>query len=105
MLEIQESINIIRQAIQTIPEGPTISKVPKIIKPPAGEIYHSNENPKGELGFFVISDGSVKPYRIHCRRPSFVNVSILDKIISNYKIADVIAILASIDIVLGEVDG
>ncbi|MBZ4654973.1 MAG: NADH-quinone oxidoreductase subunit D [Bacillota bacterium] len=105
MIEMEESVKIIRQAIKDLPEGPVLGKVPKLIKPPAGEVYHSIENPKGELGFYIVSDGSPKPYRLHIRRPSFVNLGVLEEIIKGWKVADVIAILASLDIVLGEVDG
>lgn len=104
--EMEESVRIIEQAVRDMPEGPVMAaNVPKVIKPPAGEVYHSTENPKGELGFYIVSDGSTKPYRIHIRRPSFVNLAVLDKAIIGWKVADVIAILTSLDFVLGEVDG
>jgi NADH-quinone oxidoreductase subunit D len=105
VMEIEESLKIIRQAVHDLPEGPVIAQVPRVIKPPAGETYHSIENPKGELGFYLVSDGSNKPYRLHIRRPSFVNLAVLDEIVPGWLVADVVAILASLDIVLGEVDG
>ncbi|AEF93983.1 NAD(P)H-quinone oxidoreductase subunit H [Desulfotomaculum nigrificans CO-1-SRB] len=104
ILEMQQSANIIRQALDMLPEGPIRAKVPKIIKPPAGEAYAEIESSKGIMGTYVVSDGSTKPYRVHFRRPSFVNLSYLDEMLRGWKIADVIAILGSIDIVLGEVD-
>jgi len=104
MKEVEESFKIIKQAYKEIPEGSVMAKVPKVIKPPAGDVYHQAENPKGVLGCYIVSDGSTKPYRIHFRRPSFNNISIFDEILIGHKVADVIAILASFDMVLGEVD-
>jgi NADH-quinone oxidoreductase subunit D len=71
---------------------------------PPGEIYHSIESPKGELGYFIVSDGSKKPYRVRVRPPSFVNLSAFNKLVAGRLIADVVAIIGSIDIVLGEID-
>jgi len=106
MLEMEESLKIIRQAVRDLPEGPIQAVgISKVIKPPVGEYYHSTENPKGELGFYIVSDGTTKPYRLQIRRPSFINLAILDQVIPGVKLADVVAILASLDIVLGEVDG
>jgi len=102
--EMEESASIIRQALNSLPDGPVMAKIPKVIKPPAGEVYHRVENPRGELGFYIVSDGSVKPYRLHIRRPSFVNLQALDPMCRGVKIADVIAALAVLDPVLGEVD-
>ncbi len=104
VLEMQQSANIIRQALDSLPDGPVMAKVPKIIKPPAGEAYAEIESSKGIMGTYVVSDGSTKPYRVHFRRPSFINLGYLDEMLKGWKIADVIAILGSIDIVLGEVD-
>src|SRR5205807_8856802 len=78
MAEMRQSLRIIRQAVEKIPEGPIMAKVPKVIKPPVGEIYHSIEAPKGELGYFIVSDGSTQPYRVRVRPPSFVNLQALD---------------------------
>jgi NADH-quinone oxidoreductase subunit D len=102
--EMYQSLRIIRQAVESIPEGPIMAKVPKIIKPPVGEIYHSIEAPKGELGYFIVSDGSTQPYRMRIRPPSFVNLQALDKMVRGMLVADVVAVIGTIDIVLGEVD-
>jgi NADH-quinone oxidoreductase subunit D len=75
-----------------------------VIKPPVGEIYHSIEAPKGELGYFIVSDGSTQPYRLRVRPPSFVNLQALDRMVRGLLVADVIAVIGTIDIVLGEVD-
>lgn len=104
MKEVEESYKIIKQAYAALPEGPVMAKVPKMLKPPAGDVYHHTENPKGVLGCYVVSDGSPKPYRVHFRRPSFNNISIFDEIFIGHKVADIVAILASFDFVLGEVD-
>ncbi len=86
------------------PEGPIMGKVPKVIKPPVGEIYHSIEAPKGELGYFIVSDGSTQPYRLRVRPPSFVNLQALDLMVRGVLVADVVAVIGTFDIVLGEVD-
>jgi len=97
-------MRIIEQAVNRIPEGPIMGKVPKVIKPPVGEIYHSIEAPKGELGYFIVSDGSTQPYRLRVRPPSFVNLQALDIMVRGLLVADVVAVIGTIDIVLGEVD-
>jgi NADH-quinone oxidoreductase subunit D len=102
--EMYQSLRIIRQAVDSIPAGPIMAKVPKVIKPPVGEIYHSIEAPKGELGYFIVSDGSTQPYRMRIRPPSFVNLQALDKMVRGTLMADVVAVIGTIDIVLGEVD-
>ena len=102
--EIKESLKIIRQAVRDIPEGPIMAKVPKIIKPPVGEVYHRVENPKGELGFYILSDGSTKPARLRIRSGTFINLQMLPLVSLGWKIQDVIAIFATLDAVLGEVD-
>ncbi|MFZ5648544.1 MAG: NADH-quinone oxidoreductase subunit D [Bacillota bacterium] len=102
--EMRQSGRIIQQALEQIPEGPIMAKVPKVIKPPVGDAYAEVESSKGVYGAYVVSDGSPKPYRVHFRRPSFINLGYLGKLCEGWKIADVIAILGSIDIVLGEVD-
>ena len=104
MEEMRQSLRIIAQAIDRIPEGPIMAKVPKVIKPPVGEIYHSIEAPKGELGYFIVSDGSTQPYRVRVRPPSFVNLQALDLMVRDQLVADVIAVIGTLDIVLGEVD-
>ena len=104
MDEIVESIRIIKQAVRDIPEGPIMAKVAKVIKPPAGEVYHRVENPKGELGFYIVSDGSTKPARVRIRPATFINLQMLPIVGLGWKIQDVVAIFATLDAVLGEVD-
>ena len=82
-----------------------MGKVPRLIKPPAGETYHAVESPKGEIGFFVVSDGrSTNPYRFRVRPPSFCNLQALSRLCKGHLVADVVALIGTIDIVLGEVD-
>jgi len=103
--EFRQSIRIIRQALDGLPEGPIIGKVPRLIKPPAGETYHAIESPKGELGYFIASDGkSTSPYRFRVRPPSFCNLQALRQLVRGHLVADVVALIGSIDVVLGEVD-
>lgn len=102
--EMEESLKIVEQAIDQIPDGDVSSAIPKRVKPPAGQIYSRVENPRGELGYFIISDGSVNPARVKVRGPSFVNMEVFGELCKGHMVADVIAILGSIDIVLGEID-
>ena len=102
--EMRQAVRIIRQAVAGLPQGPSMAKVPKVIKPPVGEVYHSIEAPKGELGYFIVSDGSTQPYRVRVRPPSFVNLQALDKMVRGLLVADVVAVIGTLDIVLGEVD-
>jgi NADH-quinone oxidoreductase subunit D len=102
--EMRQSLRIIDQAVNSIPEGPIMAKVPKVMKPPVGEAYVSIEAPKGELGYFIVSDGSTQPYRVRVRPPSFVNLQALDKMVRGALVADVVAVIGTLDIVLGEVD-
>jgi NADH-quinone oxidoreductase subunit D len=104
MREMRQSARIIRQASAAIPAGPIMAKVPKVIKPPVGEAYVSIEAPKGELGYYVVSDGSTQPYRVRVRPPSYVNLQALDRMVRGGLIADVVAIIGTLDIVLGEID-
>jgi NADH-quinone oxidoreductase subunit D len=104
MEEMRQSVRIVRQCVDRIAPGPIMGKVGKVIKPPVGEVYHSIEAPKGELGYFVVSDGSTHPYRVRVRPPSFINLQALDIMIRGHLIADVVAIIGTLDIVLGEVD-
>lgn len=101
--EMRESVKIIRQAITKIPDGDIQAPV-RVVRPPKGEIYSRTENPRGELGFYIISQGTDKPWRVKVRAPSFSNLSVLSEISENHMIADMVAIVGSIDIVLGEVD-
>jgi len=102
--EMRQSVRIVRQCVERIAPGPILGKVGEVIKPPAGEVYHSIEAPKGELGYLVVSDGSTHPYRVRVRPPSFVNLQALDIMSRGHLVADIVAIIGTIDIVLGEVD-
>jgi len=129
MEEMNQSLKIIQQALDNLPDGPYIADLPDIVlpekeltytkmeslirhfvivyegfKPPAGEVQHAVENPKGELSYYLISDGSGKPYRMRVRGPSFVNMQALSKMVEGSLVADVIAAIGSLDIVLGEID-
>jgi NADH-quinone oxidoreductase subunit D len=129
MLEMEQSLRIIRQALDVLPDGRWQVDDPKIVaplkyeissnmealihhfklytegyRPPAGEVYVRTESPKGELGFYMVSDGGPRPYRMHVRAPSFANLQALPRMIEGQLIADVVAAIGSIDIVLGEVD-
>jgi len=104
MEEMRQSRRIILQAIESIPEGPIMARIGKVLKPPPGEVYHSIEAPKGELGYYIVSDGSVQPYRLRIRPPSFINLEAFDKMVRGHLVADVVAIIGTLDIVLGEVD-
>jgi NADH-quinone oxidoreductase subunit D len=127
--EMRESIGIVQQALASMPEGPVKAEAPKVVLPerekmktqmealiyhfkivtegftvPAGEVYQAIESPRGEMGYYVVSDGTAKPYRVHMRSPSYVNLQALPKMCENRLIADVVAAIGSIDIVLGEID-
>ena len=104
MEEMKQSALIIEQALDGLPEGPVMAKVPKIIKPPVGDVYHTIEAPKGELGVYLVSDGTGKPYRMRVRPASYINLQSLKKMAVGHLIADVVAIIGTLDIVLGEVD-
>jgi NADH-quinone oxidoreductase subunit D len=129
LLEMEQSLRIVRQALDGMPEGAWQVDDPKIVPPPkyeissnmealihhfklytegfrvpAGEVYVRTESPKGELGFYLVSDGGPRPYRMHVRAPSFANLQALPTMIEGQMIADVVAAIGSIDIVLGEVD-
>jgi len=102
--EMRQSRLICLQAIENIPTGPIMARVGKVLKPPAGEVYHAIEGPKGILGYYIVSDGSIQPYRVRIRPPSFINLQALDKMIRGHLVTDVVAIIGTLDIVLGEVD-
>jgi NADH-quinone oxidoreductase subunit D len=104
LAEIRQSAGIIRQAIDSIPAGPILAKVPKVIKVPKGETYVRAENPKGEMGYYVVSDGGGGPYRLKIRSASFSNISILPWVLEGVLVPDIIAIMGSLDFVLGDVD-
>ena len=127
--ELRESIGIVRQALDGMPEGPIKAAAPKVVLPdrekmktemealiyhfkiitegfavPAGEVYQAVESPRGEMGYYVVSDGTAKPYRVHMRSPSFANLQSLRTMCEGRLIADVVAAIGSIDIVLGDCD-
>ncbi len=127
--ELRESIGIVQQALAGMPEGPIKADAPKVVLPdrekmktqmealiyhfkiitegfavPAGEVYQAVESPRGEMGYYIVSDGTAKPYRVHMRGPSFANLQTLGKMCEGGLIADVVAAIGSIDIVLGDVD-
>jgi NADH-quinone oxidoreductase subunit D len=104
MEEMRQSRRICLQAVENIPSGPILGKVGKVLKPPPGEVYHSIEAPKGELGYYIVSDGTTQPYRLRVRPPSFINLQAFRKMAQGALVADVVAIIGTIDIVLGEVD-
>ena len=104
MEEMKESAKILEQAMGSIPSGDVMTKVPKIIRPPAGEAYSRVEGPRGDIGVYLISDGSDKPYRIKMRKPSFSNLCILRDIVKGLKIADIIAVIGSLDLIIPEMD-
>ena len=106
VLELRESLTILKQAMGELPEGPIQNPKVKLraFKPPVGEAYGRIEAPKGELGFYLISDGSCNPYRYRVRPPSFINLTILEDMCLGHTVADVMVILGSVDIVMGEVD-
>jgi len=104
MQEIHESIRLCRLAIDQLPAGPISARTPVALRPPRGETYFALESSKGELGVYLISDGSEYPWRAKLRGPSFVNLQILPEMVRGYKMSDVIAILGSLDFVVGEVD-
>jgi NADH-quinone oxidoreductase subunit D len=104
LAEMRESLKIIRQALDGLPGGPHSTQVPLALRPPIGEAYARVESSKGELGYYVVSDGGPSPYRFHIRPPSFINLSALKEMTVGGTISDAIVSLGSIDIVLGEVD-
>jgi NADH-quinone oxidoreductase subunit D len=103
--EMRQSARIILQCLDKLPEGPVMAKRPRVLKgPKEGEVYHSIEGPKGEIGFYIVSDGTPNPYRCHVRAPSFINLQSLPDLCRGALLADLVAIIGTTDIVLGEVD-
>jgi NADH-quinone oxidoreductase subunit D len=102
--EMRQSVRILRQCLERLEPGEIRGKVPRVIKPPAEEIYAAVESPKGELGFYCVSNGTNRPYRMHVRPPSFINLQVLPKLAKGHLISDLVALIGTIDIVLGEVD-
>jgi len=112
ILEMRESVKILQQALKEInmaspsisPKGQAMVKAPRTFRPPKGEAYGRIEAPKGELGFFIVADGTENPYRWHVRAPSLINLTVLREMLLGWKVADLMGIFGSIDIVMGEVD-
>ncbi len=102
--EMEQSTRIIEQALEQLPAGDVHAAIPKRIRPNAGDVYVRSESARGEIGYYLISDGTNSPFRVKARSPSFVNLSVLPEICKGYMIADVVAIAGSTDIVLGDVD-
>ncbi len=103
--EVYQSVRIIEQALQQLPDGDVSSSLGRrLLRPPAGEVYLRAENPRGELGVYLVSDGTDRPYRVKVRPPSFCNLSALKHMLKDAWIADSVVILGALDIVLGEVD-
>lgn len=102
--EVGESARIVEQAIEDLPPGPIMGKVPRVVQAPAGEVYVRTENPLGELGMYLVSDGDRRPYRLKIRTPSYSNVSALSHVLANTYVSDMIAILGSFFFVLGDID-
>ncbi|MCH8901391.1 MAG: NADH-quinone oxidoreductase subunit D [Chloroflexi bacterium] len=104
LAELHQSVSIVKQAMEQLPPGPHLADVPLNLRPPAGEVYSRIESPKGELGFYLISDGGPTPFRFHVRSPSLMNLSALKEMVIGQTVSDAIVTLGSIDINLGEVD-
>jgi len=105
MGEMRQAARIVAQCLDKLPEGPILAKRPRVLK--AGkeaEVYHGIEGPKGEIGFYIVGDGTANPYRCHCRPPSFMNLQSLPELCRDALIADLVALIGTTDIVLGEVD-
>jgi len=102
--EMRQSVRILEQAIAQLPTGAVRTKLPNILRPPVGEAYGHIEGPRGELGFYLVSDGSIAPYRFRVRAPTFINLTVLPDILIGWKIADAVVTFGSVDICMGEVD-
>jgi NADH-quinone oxidoreductase subunit D len=102
--EMRQSRRIVMQAIEALPDGDIRTKVPRKIKPPAGEVYHVNEGPRGELGVWLVSDGTDTAYRCRFRSPNFVNLQALPELSKGHMVADMVALIGTLDIVLGCID-
>jgi len=104
MAEVRQSVRIIKQALAQLPAGSHAATIPLNLRPPIGEVYSAIESPKGELGFYLVSDGGPTPFRWHVRAPSLINLSLLPEMTIGQTIADAIVTLGSIDINVGEID-
>jgi NADH-quinone oxidoreductase subunit D len=104
MQEMRQSVRILEQAIAQLPAGEVMADVPQLLRPPVGEAYGHIEAPKGELGFYLVSDNSIAPYRFHIHPPTLINLTALKDMVVGWKVADLIITFGSIDVVLGEID-
>ncbi len=102
--EMRQSVRILEQAIPQLPEGEICAEVPRLLRPPVGEVYGHIEAPKGELGFYLVSDNSIAPYRFRIRPPALINLTALKDMVIGWKVADLIITFGSIDVCLGEID-
>ncbi|MBI2867573.1 MAG: NADH-quinone oxidoreductase subunit D, partial [Chloroflexi bacterium] len=102
--EMRQSLRIVRQCMEQMPTGPVKAEVPNLLRPPVGEAYGHVEAPKGELGFYLVSDGGISPYRCRIRAPSLINLTVLRDISIGWKLADLIVIFGSLDVNVGEID-
>ena len=102
--EMRQSVRILEQAIAQLPEGEVCANVPHLLRPPVGEVYGHIEAPKGDLGFYLVSDNSIAPYRFHVRPPALINLTALKDMTIGWKIADLVITFGSIDVCLGEID-
>ena len=101
---MRESARMCVQLIDTMPEGPVATKVSRALKPPVGDVYVRHESPRGELGFFIASDGTTSPARFRVRSPIFYNLSAMPRMLPGYKLADMLVIFGGIDTSMGEID-
>lgn len=104
MAEMRESLSLVEQALDAMPEGPVMAKLPRVLKPPAGEVYSRLETARGDMGVYLVSDGGPKPLRCKFRSACFSNLSVLPALAQGWKVADVISILGSLDLVIPDVD-
>ena len=104
ILEMRQSVRILEQCIQQIEPGPVKTDQPHLLRPPVGDTYSRIEGPKGELGFYLVSDGGIAPYRCKIRSPSLINLTVLRDLLIGWKIADMVVTFGSIDVCMGEVD-
>lgn len=102
--EMRQANRIVEQALESIPEGEIKTKTPAVFRPPKGEVYARIESTRGEMGFYIVSDGSTMPYRVKLRTASFSNLAVLPEISRGWKIADIVAIFASLDVIMPDVD-
>jgi NADH-quinone oxidoreductase subunit D len=102
--EMRQSVRILEQAMAQLPKGEVRTKLPNILRPPVGEAYGHIEGPRGELGFYLVSDGSIAPYRFRVRAPTFINLTALPDLLIGWKLADAVVTFGSVDICMGEVD-